>query len=100
MLQELLLQRQSLLGFGDAEAFEAAVSAALAAQQTIVELGTTGGITKLTGVTSWTKDKTYILGGKIVITAGATLNIGWNFNKALPGTGMMLLLLLLLGVEL
>ena len=33
-------------GFGDAEAFEAAVSA-LAAQQTIVELGIAGGITKL-----------------------------------------------------
>lgn len=75
-------------GFGDAEAFEAAVSAALAAQQTIVELGTAGGITKLTGVTSWTKDKTYILGGKIVVTAGATLNIeAGTLIKALPGTG-------------
>ena len=75
-------------GFGDAEAFEAAVSAALAAQQTIVELGSTGGITKLTGVTSWTKDKTYIIGGKIVVQDGATLSIeAGTLIKALPGTG-------------
>ena len=75
-------------GFGDAEAFEAAVSAALAAQQTIVELGSAGGITKLTGVTSWTKDKTYIIGGKIVVQDGATLSIeAGTLIKALPGTG-------------
>ena len=75
-------------GFGDAEAFEAAVSAALAAQQTIVELGSAGGITKLTGVTSWTKDKTYIIGGKIVVLDGATLSIeAGTLIKALPGTG-------------
>ena len=75
-------------GFGDAEAFEAAVSAALAAQQTTVELGSAGGITKLTGVTSWTKDKTYIIGGKIVVLDGATLSIeAGTLIKALPGTG-------------
>ena len=75
-------------GFGDAEAFEAAVSAALAAQQTTVELGSAGGITKLTGVTSWTKDKTYIIGGKIVVQDGATLSIeAGTLIKALPGTG-------------
>ena len=56
---------------------EEAVAQALAAQNanTVEEVGATGEITKLTGTINWTSDTTYIIGGKVVVMDGATLNI-------------------------
>lgn len=54
-----------------------AIADALAAQNanTVEEIGATGEITKLTGTINWTSDTTYIIGGKVVVMDGATLNI-------------------------
>ncbi|MGB2245061.1 MAG: hypothetical protein ACPIA1_06915 [Flavobacteriaceae bacterium] len=53
-----------------------------------IAIGSVGGIVKLSGITNWTSDKIYTIGGKIVVTEGATLNIAaGTLIKALPGTG-------------
>lgn len=69
-------------------AAEAAAEAVAALQNRTLEVGSVGGITKLTGETSWTADNIYVIGGKIVVTDGATLNIApGTLIKARPGTG-------------
>ena len=76
-------------GLGDIDsAIQMAIDAAQAlTNPTIVRVGT-GGVTEITGDTTWTNDKIWLMDGKVVVPNGVTLTIEeGTIVKAATGTG-------------